>query len=305
MDLKWLEDYLALVEHRGFSKAARHRHVTQPAFSRRIRALEQWLGVTLVDRSRPRLQLTDVGRSIEADIRRAVDHVYELRSRARAENNQQRRVIFTTQHTLTLSFFPWLMRVIDRACGRVSYRVRSANKDDCVTMLLREQADFLICYEAEGHRTAVPRESVVRLRLTDDRLVAVATPTSVHGRRVADQATPLALLSFPEDSFFGQVLRAQVLSALMKARPVEIVCESAFTGGLKEMALNGMGIAWLPYSLVRHEIADGRLSYLGAALPDCELEIVLYRRADAGGGVNDRIMAALIDRVRQPMAEDL
>jgi len=37
-----------LAERRNFSRAAEARHVTQPAFSRRIRALEDWVGTPLV-----------------------------------------------------------------------------------------------------------------------------------------------------------------------------------------------------------------------------------------------------------------
>ena len=47
MDLDWVRDFLALAEHRTFSRAAEARNVTQPAFSRRIRALEEWVGTPL------------------------------------------------------------------------------------------------------------------------------------------------------------------------------------------------------------------------------------------------------------------
>jgi DNA-binding transcriptional LysR family regulator len=47
MELKWLEDLLALLEEGSISRAAARRHVTQPAYSRRVRQLEQWLGVEL------------------------------------------------------------------------------------------------------------------------------------------------------------------------------------------------------------------------------------------------------------------
>ena len=51
MELIWFEDYLALSETLSFSKAAEARHVTQPAFSRRIRALEDWVGAPLFVRT--------------------------------------------------------------------------------------------------------------------------------------------------------------------------------------------------------------------------------------------------------------
>ena len=44
VDIKWLEDFLSLADSRSFSRSAHERHVTQPAFSRRIRALEAWAG---------------------------------------------------------------------------------------------------------------------------------------------------------------------------------------------------------------------------------------------------------------------
>jgi len=44
MELKWLEDFVSLAETHSFSRSAELRHVTQPAFSRRIQALEAWLG---------------------------------------------------------------------------------------------------------------------------------------------------------------------------------------------------------------------------------------------------------------------
>ena len=51
METKWLEDFVSLAETRSFSRSAHLRHVTQPAFSRRIQALEAWAGIDLVDRS--------------------------------------------------------------------------------------------------------------------------------------------------------------------------------------------------------------------------------------------------------------
>jgi len=51
MDTKWLEDFISLAETGSFSRSAEMRHVTQPAFSRRIQSLESWLGTDLIDRT--------------------------------------------------------------------------------------------------------------------------------------------------------------------------------------------------------------------------------------------------------------
>jgi len=44
MHISWLEDFLVLAAVGNFSRAAEDRHMTQPAFGRRVRALEEWLG---------------------------------------------------------------------------------------------------------------------------------------------------------------------------------------------------------------------------------------------------------------------
>ena len=61
MNFLWLEDFVALASTGNFSRAAEERHMTQPAFSRRIRALEEWLGVVLIDRATHPAVLTEAG----------------------------------------------------------------------------------------------------------------------------------------------------------------------------------------------------------------------------------------------------
>src|SRR6267154_6727521 len=61
MEFAWLEDFLALVDSGNFSRAAELRHVTQPAFSRRIRALENWVGAALFTRTTHGVALTPAG----------------------------------------------------------------------------------------------------------------------------------------------------------------------------------------------------------------------------------------------------
>lgn len=63
MEIKWVEDFLSVVETLNFSRSAKLRNVTQPAFGRRIRSLETWLGAELFDRSSYPCTLTQAGES--------------------------------------------------------------------------------------------------------------------------------------------------------------------------------------------------------------------------------------------------
>ena len=86
MDTKWLEDFVSLADTNSFSRSAQLRHVTQPAFSRRIQALEAWAGVALVDRRSYPTRLTPAGAAFYAQ---AVEILQSLQSsRAQLRNPQ-------------------------------------------------------------------------------------------------------------------------------------------------------------------------------------------------------------------------
>jgi DNA-binding transcriptional LysR family regulator len=61
MDTKLFEDLLTLAETQSFQRAAELRCVTQPTLSRRIKSLEEWAGIQLVDRSTTPAKLTPAG----------------------------------------------------------------------------------------------------------------------------------------------------------------------------------------------------------------------------------------------------
>ena len=61
MEIAWLEDFVVLARLRHFSRAAEDRNVSQPAFSRRIQALEAWMGTRLINRRTTPVTLTAEG----------------------------------------------------------------------------------------------------------------------------------------------------------------------------------------------------------------------------------------------------
>jgi DNA-binding transcriptional LysR family regulator len=57
VDTRLLDDVLALLDEGNLSRAAARRNITQPAFSRRIRSFEDWVGIPLLDRETNRIEL--------------------------------------------------------------------------------------------------------------------------------------------------------------------------------------------------------------------------------------------------------
>jgi LysR family transcriptional regulator, hypochlorite-specific transcription factor HypT len=86
METKWLEDFISLAETRSFSRSARLRHVTQPAFSRRIQSLEAWAGTDLIDRSAYPTRLTPAGELLYGQALELLQALHAARALLHAPN---------------------------------------------------------------------------------------------------------------------------------------------------------------------------------------------------------------------------
>jgi len=84
MNLQDLRYFVALAEQRHFGRAAEACHVSQPTLSSQIRKLEQELGITLLERTNKRVELTSVGTQILAHAREALAHAAQMEAVARA-----------------------------------------------------------------------------------------------------------------------------------------------------------------------------------------------------------------------------
>lgn len=75
IDTKWLEDFIALSELRNFSRAAEARFITQPAFGRHIKALEEAVGRQLIDRTTHPVSLTPAGKQFRTTARNLIQQL--------------------------------------------------------------------------------------------------------------------------------------------------------------------------------------------------------------------------------------
>ena len=270
MELKWLDDYLALIETGSFSAAAEKRHVSQPAFSRRIQMLEEWLGVTLIDRTRKPLRFTPLAMQHETAFRNLSTQMYEFRSTLKADATNSPGMVMVAQHSLAATYLPAFLEALRAQMPEQRFRIRSENRDEGVALLVRGHADILLTYETRQTLSSVPPQLATAVTLGEDAMVMVAGTNLCETTDLSLVDRPLPLLCFPPDSFFGQAIRTHVLPELMHNRLVAVQYVSEFSLGLRELALINQGVAWLPRSLIAKDLAQGTLRELesvGSAVP--------------------------------------
>jgi len=125
MDLANLNAFIAVAETRSFSLAAERLHLTQPAVSKRIAALEAQLDVRLFDRLGREIGLTEAGRAL---LPRAYQILNVLDDTRRALTNLNGdiggRLSLATSHHIGLHRLPPLLRAFTRAHPQVSLDIR-------------------------------------------------------------------------------------------------------------------------------------------------------------------------------------
>jgi len=284
MNLSWLDDYLALAESGNFSRAAEQRHMTQPAFSRRIRALEEWLGVALFDRGSHPVTLTETGQWFGSVAREILNRVERIPDEARAVADASSATLrFAATHALSLTFLPTWLRRLEARTPIGPIQLMSDVAANCEALMQQGRVQFLLCHvhrEAPGKLDPVAFRSV---RVGTDRLLPVSVPArGGQPRHALDDARKgrVPLLAYSQESGLGRVVRALRGEALEAARS-ETVFTAHLATLLKSMALEGRGVAWLPQTLIEDELRDGRLVPAGTDRWAIAVEIRLFRRAAA------------------------
>ena len=279
MDHKWLEDFLMLARERNFSKAAALRHVTQPQFSRRIRALELWAGAELVNRSGVPISLTPAGETLLAGSKVAVSALADARERITHLGGGGHWTTLFTGRTLSRTVVPrWLAKV--RAhLGDVPLRLMTGSTHDGVIALEQGGADFLLVFTHPRLALALDEQQFVGLTLAYDELVAVSSPLPNKEPRHAlpgTSARPVSELGFAPQHALAQILK-DGLTRSKKSLYLNVITESDFAESLHEQALQGAGMAWLPLGLVAADLKAGTL-VLADHQPDViQFEVRLYK----------------------------
>lgn len=277
MELQWLEDIMVLLEEGNMSKAAERRGVTQPAFSRRVRSFEQWLGTPLLARKANSIELKPSLIANEGEIRALMQRIQELKNSIASFEPERLDVTVWMQHTLVFSIFPQMAQTARSAVSSICFRVRTGNRGECASNFLRDEADLLLSYESSD-ADVLPFDSTVEKYLWGtDALVLVA------GKKIAETEDLALAISddtpaivYPANSYFGQVLSKLQKPFATHASASNPIAETAFSVGIREMVANGLGVAWLPMSLIHNEVSSKQLLILENTSRRIELDITLY-----------------------------
>ena len=294
MELSWIEDFLELVKCGSFSRAAERRHVTQPAFGRRIRALEEWAGTPLFDRSCHQIVPTAAGRAFHPAAEEVLRRLSLGRDQARdAGNAADAALRFASTHLLASTFFPHWLPAIETAAGRdFPFQFVVDTMVACEQLMQRGETRLLLCHHHDMALAELDTRTFLRLPLGHDRLVPVSAPDR-NGKplyTLRDSNAQIPFLSYRPESGLGRILSRSGLIEPVKnrLRPV-FHAHAALT--LLAVPRAGRGLAWVSLSIAAPSVAEGALVAAGDEDRETALEICLFRPAARQGALLEEFWA--------------
>ncbi|HYG59084.1 MAG TPA: LysR family transcriptional regulator [Symbiobacteriaceae bacterium] len=249
-----LQTLCAVAESGSLSRAAEALHLTQPAVTRQIKALEQELGAVLINRTPHGVGLTPAGAAVLAHARQALAAVEACRRAAREaapEGAGQLRV--AAGHMIMQFLLPPVLATFRAAHPEVQVELHTGHYQECIDWLTGYQADLVLI------STTVAGSGLKSSPLLKDPVVAVTPAGAPLGGGAAVNLTDLAglvVLALPRQAGFRQ----QVGQVLAGAGVPHQIAEHPTVEAVKTMAALGMGVALLPGSAVADEVERGRLS---------------------------------------------
>jgi LysR family transcriptional regulator, hypochlorite-specific transcription factor HypT len=281
MDLAWLDDFLAVIDSGSLPRAAEARDVTPAVLTRRLRALEDWVGAPLFDRDGSPAVLTDAGRRFrpvaEETLRRLLQGREETRAAAQADAATLR---FATTPSLALTVFPPWLRALEQKGRLGPVTLSSDGMEAGEQAMLAGRAHFLLCHaHPNAARPRQTSDAVQSILVGQDRLLPVCAPDGdgrprhpLPGRAEA----PVPSLSYSRESGLGRILEA-TRSAAPAAAWLHTVFTAPTTPVLRSLARDGRGLAWLPESLIADDLNRGSLVPAGDSTWTLPLQIRLIR----------------------------
>ncbi|KXS51292.1 MAG: LysR family transcriptional regulator [Marinobacter sp. T13-3] len=246
MDSNSLKAFLTIVDQGSFSEAAEILHLTQPAISKRLAALETQLGARLIDRSNRDIRLTDAGARLMPHARRILDEIHNARLALSPDSDTvEGELSIIASHHIGLHHLPNWLRRFRRAYPQVTLDLQFMDSDAayhqmnkrhaelaCVTLSDSMNPDFRIHAQWPD-----PMAFVVG---ADHPLADLTSPT------LADLAEHPALLPDTSTATYRVVSRLFLEANL----PLAPLMPTNYLETIKMMTSVGLGWSVLPLSML-------------------------------------------------------
>ncbi|HEY9640957.1 MAG TPA: LysR family transcriptional regulator [Coleofasciculaceae cyanobacterium] len=271
MELRHLRYFIAVAEELNFSRAAERLHMAQPPLSQQIRSLETELGVQLLERTKHRVQLTEVGELFLAEARQTlVQAERSIQTAQRAHQGELGRLVIGFASSLAYSIFPEILRAFREQFPDVDLVLHELN-----TSLQIEGIDDRSLDLGFVH-LPIKEDHLKLLTVLEEPLVAAIPethPLAIHPQISLASLASERFILFPRYvacGFHDQILQSCQQSGFMP----NVIQEAKLMQTIVCLVAAGMGVALVPASLQNLQRTGVVYRTLKEAIPTLKTALV-------------------------------
>ena len=274
MDFFQLETFLAIVQTRSFSGAAKVVRRTQPAVSQMVRKLEEEVGEPLFDRSSRDGTLTDAGKVLHEYANRILNPRREARASLEELRQFQRGTLVIAANEFTSLYLLRVLEDFRRFCPMIKIAVQRSLASSIPEQVLDHTVEMgMLSFRPESPLL----KSVVVFR---DQLAFVVPPNHplAHAKDVSIRQ--LGAESFVAHNVVSPY-RLKVLEAFKRHKtPLNIGVEMPTIEAIKRFVAAGNGVALVPGLAIETELLRGELVSIPVKELKLERELrIVYRKS--------------------------
>lgn len=257
LEIRWIEDLLALEQEKSISQAAEVRHVTQSAFTRRIQNIENAFGFQILKRYSKNIDFTEAGQILLASSKNIQNQLNAtINYLEKNIKNNELNIRFAVSHSLTTQFFPRFINDSLINLEDLKLEIIASNFKQGLGLLKDGSCDLLICYCDQKTLQQLDLSLFVFHKIVKMEILLVTALDNGIPKYSIDQ--PFPLLAYSKQAY----LRNCVDEVIEKNLNYRTLYETDNASDLKELVIQGLGIAWLPKLLIEKEISENKLKII-------------------------------------------
>jgi DNA-binding transcriptional LysR family regulator len=257
MDTRQLQAFCTVVEKKSFSQAAEQLGVTQPAVSLQVRALEQRLGQSLLDRSGRRVEPTEAGRRLYRSAQRMLALEEQLLDEVSADDGRLTGTLAIGASTGPgAHLVPLLLCEFQREHPDLHVALSIWDTQTVIDRVVDRQLELGVVGALRRHRS-LEFEPLAR----DEIVLAVPPGHHAAGGTISlDDLKDETLIVMQEGAGVRQVVEEELRRAGLRLRGVEPKLELGLQESVKSAVAAGYGVAFISRTAIEGELAAGRLA---------------------------------------------
>lgn len=255
MNFHQLHIFHTVAERGSFSSAAQVLHMTQPAVTMQVQALEEYYGTKLLNRSTKKIELSEAGKALFPYAQKSIEIAREAdEAMSSFAHMLQGRLQLGASLTIGEYVLPRLLGPFGQQYPQINIMMKVMNTTQLIEEICKHQLSFGLI-EAPIQHPDMVIDAVMQDELK--LIVPAGHPLSKRDAVDLEEVLKYPFVLREQGSGTRQVMEDQLLQQGYNPEHIQTVMELGSTGAVKSAVEAGLGITMLSPSSVKHETTLG------------------------------------------------